>query len=427
MSELSLESGAKSDVEELAQRLAGALDGRVETAAVGVRQDSSVDLPGYGAQIIFEGADGGDVADVGLRSGVTPLLEYGLLKVHGADAEAFLQAQLTNDVASLGDGAVRLAGYCSVKGRLMASFWVWRDVAQQTFWLACSRDIAAAITRRLSMFVLRSKVKVENVSDTVALLGFVKVAGAGDGLPPEVADGVGQLPLPPVSVPAILAAAIDPARVETAADLSIARALQPVAAAELEPALQRLKANGARLLSTPLWRRLEVLSGIARINSMNQELFVPQMVNFEIVQGVSFRKGCYPGQEVVARSQYLGKLKRRMFLGLGVGAAPLPGTDVEAGVASGAPAGVAADGIGAAKSAEPVGQVVLAAPLGGGERFVVLFESRIAAVPEPGNAAQAPVSIGKSPISLLPLPYPLPASAPAAPDAVAASPRPDAV
>ena len=295
-------------------------------------------------------------------SGVVDLTEFGLLRVQGADAASFLQAQLTNDVASLQEGEVRLAGYCSVKGRLMASFWVWRDSAADAFWLACSRDIAAPIARRLAMFVLRAKAKVEDVSDAVGLLGILAVAGDA-GAPAIHADA---LSLPAVVVSTRLAAAIDPARLETAADVRIARALLPVPVAAREARLQSMGSAGTQVLPMAAWRRLEVLSGIARIEAANQELFVPQMINFELVDGVNFRKGCYPGQEVVARSQYLGKLKRRAFLGLGAGEAPASGTDVFAP---------------AAGSAEPVGQVVLAAPLADGRRFVVFFESMVGVVP----------------------------------------------
>ena len=358
---------------------------------------TGLDVAGYGPQITFGGDDGR------FRSGVTPLLEYGLLKVHGPDAATFLQAQLTNDVAGLGADEVRLAGYCSVKGRLTASFWVWRDPAQQTFWLACSRDIAAAVAKRLSMFVLRAKAKVENVSDAMGLVGLVSVDDEplpDEVLPPDAlapaagVDGSGPIRLPPVVVSASLASLLRPADVPPVRDLRIARALRRVPAEALEQILQEFSAAGARLLPTPVWRRLEVLSGVARINALNQELFVPQMVNFELVEGVSFKKGCYPGQEIVARSQYLGKLKRRMFLGLGRGPVPLPGTDVRAGV----------------ESAEPVGQVVLAAPLDEDSRFVVLFESRTAAVPEAGAGQDTGLSTGGSPLSRLPLPYALPSS-----------------
>ncbi len=348
-----------------------------------------------------DGSTGG-----GFRSGVVRLDELGLLKVHGADAASFLQSQLTNDVAGLTDGDVRLAGYCSAKGRLMASFWLWRDTAVDTFWLACSRDLAAPIARRLSMFVLRAKAKVEDASDSMALLGILQVE-AGEAAP----AAEGAVVLPAVAVSAKLAAALDPARLETAEDLRVLRALRPLPAGSLDETLRALQAAGTSLLPMADWRRLEVLSGIARIEAASQELFVPQMINFELVGGVDFKKGCYPGQEVVARSQYLGKLKRRTFLGLGAGEVPASGSDVHA-PASG--------------SAEPVGQVVLAAPMGDGSRFVVLFESMIGAVAPEGDAQPA-LQIGASPIARLPLPYslPAPAAAPAARSAPAA-PVPDA-
>jgi folate-binding protein YgfZ len=365
----------------------------------------------------MEATGSADVAGVGestnFTSGVVSLTEFGLLKVHGADAATFLQAQLTNDVASLADGEVRLAGYCSVKGRLMASFWVWRESAAQTFWLACSRDIAAAIARRLAMFVLRAKAKVEDVSDAVALLGIIAVHGE-TGAPAIQADA---LSLPDVALSEAIACAIEPARLETGTELRIARALLPVPADACDDRLRAMHGAGTRVLPMQAWRRLEVLSGIARIEAASQEQFVPQMVNFELVDGVNFRKGCYPGQEVVARSQYLGKLKRRAFLGLGVGAAPASGSDVFAPGAG---------------STEPVGQVVLAAPLADGNRFVVFFESTIGAVaptagagetpeagaadardarpqaPAGGQPAEPAIRIGDSPISRLPLPYSLP-------------------
>ena len=384
-------------------QLAAALGGEVQPAA---------QSPGYGPQIRF------GPHERSWRSGVTPLLEYGLLKVHGADAAGFLQAQLTSDVAGLGADEVGLAGYCSVKGRLTASFWIWRDEPQQAFWLACSRDIAAPIARRLSMFVLRAKVKIEDVSETTALLGMIS-------LPDDPLPGlaVARVPLPPVDLAAPLVQALAPIDGDAAQGrgqaLRVLRAMQPVAAADLQQALEQWRAAGARLLPTYAWRRLEVLSGVARINAGNQELFVPQMVNFELVAGVNFRKGCYPGQEIVARSQYLGKLKRRMFLGLGKGAVPPPGADVSvdagmgAGTGTGGPAGeprlpaAAAAG----RLAEPVGQVVLAAPLPDGGRFVVLFESRIAAVPGDGPAPVATgLQVGGSALSRLPLPYALPAN-----------------
>jgi folate-binding protein YgfZ len=377
-------TGSTAVSEAEIERLAAAIGGAALPAA---------DSPGYGPQLAF-GRE-----DRLWRSGVMPLLEYGLLKVHGAEAASFLQAQFTSDVAGLvGTDGVRLAGYCSIKGRLTASFWVWRDESEQAFWLACSRDIAAATARRLAMFVLRAKVKLEDLSATMALVGALSVPEE-----PLAAAHMGPVRLPAVEVdPATLAALAAPASGDGAAEpgrarLRIERTMQVVALASLPQLLGQSRNDGVALLPTAAWRRLEVLSGIARINAANQDLFVPQMVNFELVDGVNFKKGCYPGQEVVARSQYLGKLKRRMFLALGDGKAPAPGVDV-----------VAADPAGE-RAAEPVGQVVLAAPLPGDTRFIGLFESRTAALPAQGPAPVATgLQVGGSSLRRLPLPYTVP-------------------
>ena len=156
--------------------------------------------------------------------------------------------------------------------------------------------------------------------------------------------------------------------------------------ADADGALALWATLGARLIATPasFWRWLEVRSGIARIVPGTWELFVPQMVNFELVGGVNFKKGCYPGQEVVARSQYLGKLKRRMFLGAVHGATPQPGSDVIPGTAG-----------------EPCGQVVLAAPAPDGT-VELLFESQTAAAQAGG------LTVAGAPLNQQSLPYTIP-------------------
>ena len=339
-----------------------------------------------------------------VRTGIAPLPVLGLLKVHGPEAEAFLQAQLTNDVAGLEPGLARLAGYCSVKGRLAASFWIWRDAADPpVYWLACSRDIAAAVAKRLAMFVLRAKVRVEDASEAFALVG----RGAADADPLPVAQPVSaaepvlRVTLPEVVIGAGQAEALERAGFVPGARERVVRGLVALPAADLDDVLARA---GEAVIHQDDWLRLEALSGIPRIDAGNQDLFVPQMVNFELVQGVSFRKGCYPGQEVVARTQYLGKLKRRMYLAVGEGAPPASGTDVTTD---------------SDVSTEPVGQVVLAAALPGAERYLVLFEARIdaAGVPwealEDAGGAAAALRIGDGRLTRLPLPYPVPAPAPA--------------
>jgi folate-binding protein YgfZ len=150
--------------------------------------------------------------------------------------------------------------------------------------------------------------------------------------------------------------------------------------AEVWPALIRV----LRPLSSACWRWSEVLTGQPRITPRTSEHFVPQMVNLDLIGGVSFKKGCYPGQEVVARSHYLGKLKRRMFAGTLAADSPLPapGDDVIAGSGS-----------------DPCGEVVLAAQAPGGG-VVVLFESQIA------EAAGA--RIGETHLIPITLPYAVP-------------------
>ncbi len=222
--------------------------------------------------------------------GAAALTDWGLIRADGVDAAAFLQGQLTQNVQGLGESQATLAGYCSAKGRLLASFVVWRDDAQ-TFWLACSADLLAPTLKRLSMFVLRAKCKLSDASAAFATWGLAgpTAASLAAELAPwrtAVRDGRRLVRLP------------------DGAGVPRALLLQP---AELPPpALPPLDAD--------TWRWLEVHSGVVRVVAATVERFVPQMVNFELVGGVDFQKGCYPGQEVVARSQYRGTLKRRALV-----------------------------------------------------------------------------------------------------------------
>ncbi len=209
--------------------------------------------------------------------GAVRLTDWGVIRAAGADAATFLQAQLTQDVRALEPDRAALAGWCSAKGRLLASFVVWRP-APDIFLLACSADLLPAVLKRLSMFVLRAKCTLSDASAEVPLWGLA----GGAAPPPWRRDG------PRIGLPAAQ---------------GVARALL---AGEAPPAATALDAQA--------WAWLEVCSGVPRITAATVEQFVPQMVNLELVGGVDFKKGCYPGQEVVARSQYRGTLKRRAFL-----------------------------------------------------------------------------------------------------------------
>ena len=329
-----------------------------------------------------------------IRCGVACLLpDIGLLTVTGAQADSFLQAQLTNDVEQLATDAAQWNGYCSPKGRLLATFLNWKQGPD--FQLALSKPLAEPIRKRLSMFILRAKAKVLDRSDAGIALGLVGAQALavlhalGLATPPvmQVAHGEGltAVRLAPVRSAADTAGAPVPdaasRSLPAAPPPDLERVLLWVAYERIAAVVDTLAAQ-MPFAGTSLWRWTEVQAGVPRVVAATHERFVPQMVNFELVGGVNFKKGCYPGQEIVARSQYLGKLKRRMFAGHVAAEVPA-GADV-------VPAG----------GGEPSGMVVLAAPSphGGCD---LLFESQSAAV-EAGV-----LQVAGQAIRVLALPYPM--------------------
>jgi folate-binding protein YgfZ len=219
------------------------------------------------------------------------LNRYGLLAVTGGDARDFLHAQLTNDVAHLQPDRSAFAGWCTAKGRLLATMLV--IPSSDGFLLQLARDIAPAVAKRLSMFILRSKVKIADESD--AWLQY----GVWQGLPAVSWDGGA------VSVP-----------VGDQRHLKIGRGLALDCGRTQED-----------------WTLEEIRAGRPLITAATQDKFVPQMVNLETIGGVDFQKGCYPGQEIVARAQYRGEVKRRMQrLTLPPGVELAPGQEFNGGV-----------------------------------------------------------------------------------------------
>jgi folate-binding protein YgfZ len=308
--------------------------------------------------------------------GALRLSDWGVIRARGEEAAAFLQGQLTNDVVALATGQARLAGYCSAKGRLLASFVVWRD-GQGDFLLACSADLLVPTLKRLSMFVLRAKCKLSDASAEVPLSGL-----AGDA-------ALAALPALGVEAPR------DVWAVAPLPDAGAGVVVRLPDAVVDGAAVPRLLLAGAAAPSTlpaldaATWQWLEVQSGAARIVAATVEQFVPQMINLELVGGVNFQKGCYPGQEVVARSQYRGTLKRRAYI-LGTAASMAPGQEV----------------VHDADPGQPAGMVVLAGAHGG--RHAALVELKIAAT-EGGSlhlgGADGPTLVLES------LPYALPLAA----------------
>lgn len=274
----------------------------------------------------------------------TPLNDWSCISVIGPDAVDFLQNQLTNSVKSIANTPAasialphqqnRFAGYCSAKGRLMANFWIMRqdtpvnnesNESQPAFYLFISKDLAASLAKRLSMFVLRSKVKVLDLTESMTVYGYATESNASTEEFKKMTSMVGVLTaeLPPVNIN----------QVQTKRYLMAAPKNQVMGDGHDE-ALQA-------------WNWLEIQSAIPRITQATFEQFVPQMINMESLKGIDFQKGCYPGQEVVARSQYRGTIKRRLQVAhINHQANILPGTEI----------------FHSDDPSQPCGMVVLAAP-----------------------------------------------------------------
>ncbi len=243
---------------------------------------------------------------------VADLSHNALLSVTGDDAAAFLHAQFTNDVAALDPGAAQWNGWCSAKGRLLATFLLARR--RDEFLVMLPAEIAAPVAKRLAMFVLRSKVKIADVSERFARIG---VAGPNGAALIEKHWGALPASMTCVEKDGAIAIALDAERFV---------ALIPAVAA---PAFRNLFTAEWQRAGADAWEWHSIQSGMPTILAATQEAFVPQMANFELMGGVSFKKGCYPGQEIVARTQYRGTVKKRMALAhLGGTERPQPGQSV---------------------------------------------------------------------------------------------------
>ena len=229
---------------------------------------------------------------------VADLSQLGVIAFRGDDTATFLQGQLTNDVRSLHADTAQWNGYCSPKGRLLGNFLMWRQ--GEDYCLQLSGDILPGVMKRLSMFILRAKVQGRDASDET-----VRLVVAGPQASAAVNAAMGKLP-----EAAMRSLTSDAGLVIRLGEDKFVLSVTPGHAAAVWQALRA----SATPVGAPVWDWLRLNAGIPMIVAATQEQFVPQMVNLEVIGGVSFQKGCYTGQEIVARSQYLGKLKRRMFL-----------------------------------------------------------------------------------------------------------------
>ncbi|WP_420475013.1 YgfZ/GcvT domain-containing protein [Noviherbaspirillum sp. ST9] len=334
----------------------------------GAHFDDSGRVSGFGSAMPQGGLERGFVA---------PLTDTGLIAATGDDAAVFLHNQLTNDVEHLGTQEARLAGYCSPKGRLLATLLMWTH--DGAIMLQLPKQIQAAVQKRLQMFVLRSKVKLADVTADWAVLGL-----GGEAAGAALAKWFPQIPAAPFARTdsengslVRLPDAFGQPRFQWNAPSAVAAAVWPELIKTLSPA------------ATALWRLTEIHAGLPLVVQATQEQFVPQMINFELIGGVNFKKGCYPGQEIVARSQYLGKLKRRMLLA---------SVDAE-GVTSGTEVYWSGD------PEQPCGMIVNAERnLDGG--IDCLVETKMSAIEE-GTIRLG--SVSGAVLRFVQLPYPLPA------------------
>lgn len=248
-----------------------------------------------------------------------------LVHAGGEDSGEFLQNQLTNDVESLDHEHATVAGYCNPKGRLICLFRIWRDA--DGFILQLPADLQEAAIDRLRKYVLRARVQLSVDPDRVAFGVCGKtVAKALEGI-------AGKLPTRDNTL-------------VRSGDLTILRIagderprFQVVGPASGCITVWQKLSRHATMVGSWTWARVDILAGIPSITAATTESFIPQMVNLDRLDAVNFKKGCYPGQEIVARMHYLGNLKQRMGrFRVDDGAHPKPGDRVfakDGGSASG--------------------------------------------------------------------------------------------
>ena len=304
-----------------------------------------------------------------LSGGACRLPFWGVMRASGADAVSFLHSQLSNDVTRLDTAHARLAAYCNAQGRMLASV-IYAKQSAEEVWLLCSADLLPVTLKRLSMFVLRAKARLSDASSELTVLGLAGQAAAdwlGADAPASAWDKSERDAAMHVRLPDVA---------------GVPRWLWIGPAAAAEAVLQAIPA-----MAEADWQWLDVCAGIAPVVAATSGQFVPQMLNYELLGGVDFKKGCYPGQEVVARSQYLGKLKRRAFL-----------------LASDTPAQPAQEVFWSGDAGQPAGQVAWSATASDGSHLA-LAELKIGVI----GSGSLHLGSGQGPeLRVQPLPYALP-------------------
>ncbi|TEA77618.1 YgfZ/GcvT domain-containing protein [Allopusillimonas ginsengisoli] len=327
-----------------------------------------------------------------------PLHDLAVLQATGADAIAFLHGQLTQDVEGLPEGQARLAGYCTAKGRLLGSLLIWKTPQQDgdtspVLRALVKADLAQALAKRISMFILRAKVKIEITN--LPVYGLIRHAQEDQaslpGLPGFDEAQWAALPAEPAPWSVAMLKNDWQAIGAPSAQPDMVRwwLIPSLQASEQDKSPHPGLEDSAE--DTAPWHAADIAAGLPWVQAATQDLFIPQTLNFDLIDGVNFTKGCYPGQEVVARAHYRGTVKRRMAYGKvasakSIDAAALPGMDT----------------YDALRPDNPCGRIVNAAL--NGETLHVLMETQLADLGQADYRLESANGLAIQPFDL---PYPL--------------------
>lgn len=232
---------------------------------------------------------------------LSDLSDRGIIEVHGKDATDFLQNQLTNDISRVTEDTHQLSAWCNQKGRVIATFRLFKR--NNNYYLTLSADLVELVIKRLRMFVMMSDVSIEDMSKSLIHFGYAGEHAEQDlqnivcdgCVPAEANQTLQQDTLSILRLPGTVP------RFEIFGELEDAKNLW-----------QRCNVRAAPVSSSG-WDYLNIVAGLPVVNEASSTAWIPQMLNLQVIDGVDFNKGCFPGQEIVARLKYLGKNKRRMY------------------------------------------------------------------------------------------------------------------
>ncbi len=307
---------------------------------------------------------------------LSDLSQFGVIRVAGEDAQKFLQSLLSNDINSVNSKTSQLSSFSNPKGRMLATFLIWQQGSD--YMLQLPRSLTAAMQKKLSMYVMRAKVKVSDASDEIVSLG---IAGSKTS---ELINQYFNITLDQNNAVA--------QHNDTSVIRIAAQRYQINTSPQQAISMWKIIASSAKVAGSSCWDWLNIRAGIPVVTPATQEQFVLQMTNLDLLDGVSFKKGCYPGQEIVARTHYLGKQKKRMFLAhVDAEKVPAAGNEVFSEVMAGQPCGMVIN--------------ACAAPGGGYDLLAVMQISS-----RESNKVNLDSLLGAK-LNFLPLPYTLPAEA----------------